>query len=237
MKHRFVDIHHHLAYGVDDGPKNFEQMQKMLDRAAKQNIGVIIATPHVTPGVRRFHIDEYHKAVDDAKDYCAEAGYDLEILEGCEILYTEQTPRLLRDGYVPTLNGTDFVLVEFSPDIKYKKLKEALDSILCQGFRPVVAHVERYNCLTRMPSRAEKIKATMDVRFQMNCSSVIKKKGFFVRLFVNRMLKKQLIDALGTDAHNVTTRVANMKAAWRTVRRKYGAAYARRLTNGSLLED
>ncbi len=237
MKHRFVDIHHHLAYGVDDGPKNFKQMQKMLRQAARENIGVIFATPHVTPGVRRFRLDEYHQALEDARDYCSETGLDIQILEGCEILYTDQTPRLLRDGYIPTMNETDFVLVEFSPDIKYKKLKEALDAILCQGYRPIVAHVERYMCLVHRPSRAEKIKDTMDVRFQMNCSSVIKRKGLFVNLFVNRMLKKQLIDALGTDSHNVTSRAANMKTAWKIVRKKYGSRYAERLTNGSLLEE
>ena len=77
----------------------------------------------------------------------------------------------------------------------------------------------------------------MDIRFQMNCSSVIKRKGFFSKLFVNRMLKKQYIDALGTDAHNVTTRMANMKTAWRIIRKKYGAGYADRLTDGSLLEE
>ena len=30
MKHNFMDVHHHLAYGIDDGPKDFRQMQKMI---------------------------------------------------------------------------------------------------------------------------------------------------------------------------------------------------------------
>ena len=44
-----MDIHHHLAYGVDDGPKSCKQMQKMLKYAEEEGIGAIVATPHATP--------------------------------------------------------------------------------------------------------------------------------------------------------------------------------------------
>lgn len=237
MKKRFVDIHHHLAYGVDDGPKSFKQMQKMLLRAADEGIGTIIATPHATPGVHRFHLDEYRRALAEARAYCIEEGLEIEILEGCEVLYTDQAPRLLGERQLPTLNGTDFVLVEFSPDIKYSKLRDALESLICEGFRPVIAHAERYDCLTKRPSRAEKLKAEMDVRIQVNCSSIINKKGWRVRHFVKGMLEKELVDALGTDAHNVTSRAANMKEAYAIVKKKYGGKYAKRLTSGSFLAE
>jgi len=237
MKHRFVDIHHHLAYGVDDGPDSCKQMQKMLKYAAEEDIGVIIATPHATPGVQRFLLDEYRQALADARAYCAGKGLEIEIKEGCEILYTDQTPRLLREGQILTLCETDFVLVEFSPDIKFTKLREALDRLLIEGYRPVVAHVERYACLTNHPSRAEKLRDELDVRFQMNCSSVIKSKGLMMRHFVNQMLEDRLIDALGTDAHNVSSRAANMKEAYKIIKKEYSARYAKLLTNGSIFEE
>ena len=237
MKHRFVDIHHHLAYGVDDGPKSLEQMQKMLRNAAEEGIGTIIATPHATPGVYQFKLDEYRQALAEARAYCIEEGLEIEILEGCEVLYTDQTPRLLGENQLPTLNGTDFVLVEFSPDIKYSKMCEALERLLCEGFRPVIAHVERYDCLLNHPSRVEKLKEEQDILFQMNCSSVIHKKSWRVRHFVKRMLEDELIDALGTDAHNVHSRAANMKEAYKIVKKKYSGKYAKQLTDGSLFED
>lgn len=237
MKHRFVDIHHHLAYGIDDGPKSLKQMQKMLRHAASEGIGTIIATPHATPGVHRFRYDEYRRALAEARACCIEEGFEIEILEGCEVLYTDQAPRLLGERQLPTLNGTDFVLVEFSPDVKFAKLYEALESLICEGFRPVVAHVERYECLINRPSRAEKLKQELDVRLQVNCSTIIHKKGWRVRHFVKKMLEKELIDALGTDAHNVASRAANMKEAYGIVKKKYGGKYARRLTNGRFLAE
>lgn len=237
MKHRFTDIHHHLAFGVDDGPKSRKQMQKMLKYAEEEGIGAIVATPHATPGVERFPLEEYRQALADARAYCAEKGLEIKLYEGCEILYTDQTPRILREGQLPTMRGSDFVLVEFSPDIKFSKLREALDKLLMEGYRPIIAHCERYSCLTKHPSRVEKLKDELEVRFQINCSSIIKNKGLMLRRFVKHMLKDQLADALGTDAHNVSSRAANMKEAYKIVKRKYGGKYARRLTDGSVFED
>lgn len=235
MKDRFMDVHCHVLYGMDDGAKSRKMMYAMLRRAASEGITRIVATPHVTPGVHRFDREQYAQAIQEAVEYCRVEGLGISIYEGCEVLYTRQASRLLGEGKIPTLAGTERVLVEFSPDIRYEELCDALDDLQHNGFLPVIAHVERYRCLVVRPSRAEKIKQQMNIYFQMNCNTLLVKKGFFERRFVKRMLKKQLIDALGTDAHNTTSRKAQMQAAWRAVKREYGASYATRLTNGSLL--
>ena len=69
---------------------------------------------------------------------------ELRILLGAEILYTDMTCRLLAEGRVPTLAGTEYVLVEFMPGVRYDALYKALEGILRAGYLPVVAHVERY---------------------------------------------------------------------------------------------
>lgn len=235
MKKKFTDIHHHILYGIDDGPSTPEKMYAMIDRAAAQGIHRIVATPHVTPGVKRFDEKQYHIALDAARNYVREKEYDLRFYEGAEILYTEQTCAFLQEGRTPTMAGTDFVLVEFSPDIEYKKLERALKKLLRAGYRPIVAHVERYRCLAVRPSRAIALKDELDVAFQMNCSSVLDKRGFFERRFVERMLDEEMIDFIATDAHNATSRPVRMKAAWRKLKELYGASYARGLTDGGML--
>lgn len=237
MTPRFVDIHHHLAYGVDDGPSNRKAMYRMLERAAKEGICTTIATSHATPGVQRFDLKAYRSALKDARAYCRSRGLDLTILEGCEILYTNQAVRMLQEGAIPTLAGTDFVLVEFSPDVKYARLREALQRLASGGYRPVVAHVERYDCITAWPWRVAKLKEEMEVFFQINCSSVTEKKGLRVRFFVKWMLKNRMVDALGTDAHNTSFRPANMKKAWRTVRDLCGKKTARALTTAAFMGE
>ena len=235
MKSRFMDIHHHLLYGMDDGPKDCRKMYAMLRRAASQGISRIVATPHITPGVYHFDRSQYDLALREAADYCSRMGLNIALYEGAEILYTGQTCRLLREGKVPTLAGTDRVLVEFSPDVRFEELHEALDHLLCSGYLPVVAHVERYRCLVMHPARAERLKREMTVYFQVNCGAILDDRGFFERRFINRLMRKHLIDAVATDAHNTSSRSARMYDAWRELKFEYGASYARRLTDGSLL--
>ena len=237
MAKRFTDIHHHLLYGIDDGPESSRKMYAMLRRAEEQGVNRIVATPHVTPGVKRFNRKQYDKALQDARDYCARKGFDIEIFEGAEILYTDQSCRHLQEDRVPTLAGTDRVLVEFSPDVRFERMREALRRLASGGFSPVVAHVERYQCLVRWPARAERLKDEINIYYQVNCSTIIRCKGFFVRRFMRRMLDYELIDAVASDAHNTTSRPLQMRKAWSILRRDYGSEYARQLTDGSLLFD
>lgn len=237
MKKKFTDIHHHILYGIDDGAATPQKMYEMLEKAAEDNIGRIVATPHVTPGVKRFDRDQFDRALRDARRYCDENGLDIELHEGCEILYTSQTPSFLLDGRIPTMADTDYVLVEFSPDVRFERFKEALDSLLGCGFLPIIAHVERYSCLAQHPARAEKIKEEMDVCFQVNCSSIIgnKKSSMGSHRFVEKLLDWDLIDALGTDAHSPNLRTVHMREAWQKLRKEFGVSYANELTDGHLL--
>jgi len=211
-------------------------MHETLHKAAEDNIGRIIATPHVTPGVKRFDREQYRRAMDDARAYCRENGLGIELYEGAEILYSSQTCDFLLDGRVPTMAGTDYVLVEFSPDVRYDRLVEALDDLQRSGFMPIIAHVERYACLAQHPARAEKIHEEMDVCFQVNCSSIIgERRGMGNLRFVEKLLDLDLIDAIGTDAHGANHRSVHMRQAWQKLKKEFGVDYANELTDGHLL--
>ena len=237
MRTGFKDIHHHLLYGLDDGPKNRAGMYRMLHKAAAEGITEIVVTPHVTPGVHLFDRKQYEKAFDLAEAYCEESGLDIKLHKGAEILYTDQTCRLLVEGKIPTMADTDCVLVEFSPDIRFDKLQEALRRLSSNGYRPIIAHIERYRCLTVWPSRAEGLKKEMDLFFQVNCSTVIEQSGFWERRFLKRMMKQRLIDAVATDAHGTKSRAAKMKKAYRVLQRQYGEEYAQLLLSGWILGE
>lgn len=235
MKHKFTDIHHHILYGMDDGAASPQIMQQMLRNAAEDNIGRIVATPHVTPGVCRFNREQYQRALVDARSYCDGEGLEIEIYEGAEILYSTSTCDFLLDGRVPTMAETDHVLVEFSPDVRYDSMRDALENLLCYGFIPIIAHVERYACLTHFPSRAEKMKEELDVCFQVNCTSILSNKGMGNHKFAEKLLDWDLVDALGTDAHSPHTRSVHMLEAWKKLKKDFGAAYANELTDGHVL--
>lgn len=238
MMRGFTDIHHHLLYGVDDGAQSLQMSLKMAQRAYRGGTRTIIATPHVTPGVEQIDEQKFHKRLDEIHAACRQAGMDLRLLLGAEILYTDMTCRLLSEGRVPTLAGTEYVLVEFMPGVRYDALYKALEGILRAGFLPVVAHVERYACLASSPRRAAMLKDELEgVLFQMNSSTILGGRGFFSDLHTRRLLEESLIDIVASDAHNLRERPTRLHEAYQKLREDYDDIYAANLTGMSRNEE
>ena len=114
-----IDMHHHLIYGIDDGAKSFEGTEKMIEDAVKNQISVIVATPHITPGQEPFPYETFKARLEETRRYLKERGIPLKLYAGAEILYTPNTCYMLMDGKVPTMAGTQYVLVEFSRTIRF----------------------------------------------------------------------------------------------------------------------
>ena len=57
------------------------------------------------------------------------------------------------------------------------------------------------------------------------------------RIFKTEMLEDQMIDAVATDAHNVTSRRARMAEAYDILEKNWGKSYADQLTNGGVLRN
>ena len=77
----------------------------------------------------------------------------------------------LKGGRVPTMAGTDYVLVEFMPDEEWNYVRNGIDRLLCAGYRPVLAHAERCGCLAGRLSRAEEL-TELGCFLQVNSQSV-----------------------------------------------------------------
>ena len=227
----FVDIHHHLIYGVDDGARSLEHMQKMIQKAADEGVSDIVCTTHVTPGHGPFPSEKYLEHMEDGKAFIAKAGLNMRLHTGCEILYTESTARLLKEGQIPTLAYSDTVLVEFTPDMSFRQLAEAATSIGMAGFNVLFAHVERYDVLRNLKYVRE-LRDDYGVYMQMNANTVTTKKGFFTERWVRHMLEDGYIDCIGTDAHNTSFRPCNMRACYDMLNGRFGQEAADDLCGG-----
>lgn len=236
MKQIFVDIHHHLLYGMDDGPKQSKGMTDMLDAAYEDGVRLIIATPHATPGVVPFDMNYYAKVLAQTNEYCAEKGYDLRICGGAEIMYTAAAMRLVRDKKIPSLAGTRFLLVEWPNHTSVSNVKEAVRNMSNAGYIPVIAHVERLKCFHRHMDELHQLKNCFCVRMQLNAESVLSKGGLFSRNVVPRLLKSQLIDYVASDAHDVQIRKMQIREAYLELCSSYGKEYADALTYENPME-
>lgn len=222
----FVDIHHHIVFDWDDGPATFAQSCKMLDAAQQDGIRHLIATSHAEPGRVAFETDLYYDKIDALNQWCRQNGRAITVYPGAEILYTDAALRFLQGGAIPTLAGRHYVLVEFMPDVTYDRLFNAVRTLANGGYIPVLAHMERYMCLVKDYKRIAEMKALLDIRVQINCSTIIQAKRFATRRFVRTVLQEGLLDFVATDAHNLTTRPVCMRKCYEVLRQQVGDTYA-----------
>ena len=223
----FRDIHGHFIYGVDDGAQTREDMLAMLEAAHADGVTRMFATSHVTPGVERFHQDRYDRHLLEAQRYCEEKGYDMTLYRGAEILYTPLLKQPALEHELPTMGDTETILIEFVPSTPFSELVEALDLVTHCGYNPVLAHIERYECMYH--GNAYRVKDDFDVRFQVNCSTVIERRGFLRRREIQGWFDDKLIDFVASDAHNCSSRRTRMREAYAALRADYNPRYAAKL--------
>ena len=220
---RFADLHNHSLFGVDDGPKKPRQMFDMVDAAWADGIGTICLTPHFHPGYFGDNRRRSRWAFDALGRYAAEKYPGLRLYLGNELRYSPECLDWLASGACRTLNGTDHVLVDFAESEPERHIVRGLEQLLSAGYRPVLAHAERYRSLSARQIRSL---SRDGVWIQVDVQSLFGVYGLGARLRCSGLLKQKLVDIAATDAHGMGRRDPILSRGYREAVRKYGEAYA-----------
>ncbi len=224
----YTDIHSHVIWGVDDGAETKKETFRMLKEAVADGIGTIICTPHVTPGVYEFPERTFQEHFRDAEAYIQQENLPLKLYQGAEILYTENTPRLLREGKVATMAGTNYALIEFSPTDKREHIFDALQKVAGCGMIPIIAHMERYPAIGKI-EQVEEMKNRFRAKVQINARTLTRKVPLLRRGFFDKLFREGLVDYIATDTHAMEGRGTCMMAGMKAVAEKYGEVTAKRI--------
>ena len=229
MISKMTDIHHHVLWGLDDGPADAESMHRMLHAAHRQGITRIYATPHASPGLAPFDRALYDERLQEAQEYCRKNELDIELLSGAEVAWTYQTVEALRRGALPTLGGSEYALIELWEDVSWSEVRSAAEQLLRAGVVPVFAHVERYRCFRWLPGKAIALRQELGIGYQVNATTLLYPRKLSTRYFIMRMLRAKAIDAVASDAHGFPGRPLRMRRAYKALKERCGAEYAKKL--------
>ena len=224
----YTDIHSHVIWGVDDGAETKEDTYRLLREAVEDGIDRIICTPHVTPGVYEFPMERFLENFYEATEFTRKEGLPLQLFYGAELLWTEMTPRLLRERQVPTMAGTNHAMIEFSPTDTQDKIFDALQKVARAGIIPIIAHMERYPAI-RDIEQVQEMKSRFRAMVQINARSLTRKMPFFRRSFFDGIFKEGLVDFVATDTHAMPGRETCMRAGMTALKEKYGEVAERRI--------
>ena len=120
------------------------------------------------------------------------------------------------------------VLTEFSENSEVSYIRERIYALLSNGYKPVIAHIERYEA-TRLDLNFVEELDDMGACMQINADSIIGKEGFFIKRFCIKLMKYDLVQFVGSDCHNMYDRISRVGEAYSYVKKKMGETYANNL--------
>ena len=228
-----IDIHSHIVFEVDDGPKTIEDSRALLEESYRQGVRTIISTSHRRKGMFETPESKIEENFKQVQELAKEIADDLTILYGAEIYYTSDILDKLEQGKIPRLADSQYALIEFSMITPYKEIHTALSNVLRLGVTPVVAHIERYHCLENDEKKVRDL-INMGCYTQINSSSVLKPKLFgdtykFMKKRAQFFLEKDLVHFVASDMHNLDPRPPYMQEAYQIISKKYGESHAEQL--------
>lgn len=201
-KRNMIDIHAHLIPGVDDGAQDETMALTMLLNAVDQGITGVFLTPHSSA----FDGDPERTwcRFESLAGKAAQFFPGLEIYAGCEVYCDEfsqdVTLERLRTGVYPAMNGTKFVLMEFSQWVTPESALRCVQAVAAEGWKPIIAHMERYGNLRENGKLVDQFRA-MGALIQINAYSLAEESNDAILEFARKLVRERKADFLGTDCH------------------------------------
>ena len=197
-----VDIHCHILPGIDDGSEDWETTTRMCRMAARDGITHIVATPHCDG---HYEYDRAH-FTDMLATLSEVSGGQLAFTIGCDFHLSPHNIESAMDDPRPfAIGDTQYMMVEFDHHGIPSNAGELLQTLLSRGMVPIITHPERNAYLM-------KNMATVQQFIEMGCLSQVTASAFTgfwgpkSQKAAEKLLRKNAIHIVATDAHDLSLR-------------------------------
>lgn len=199
-----IDLHCHILPQLDDGSRNLKESLEMARLAVESGVTAVAATPHCVNGGAR----EIRDRVILLREALEEAEIPLRLYMGMELYGTADTAYLLSSGKLLTLNGSKYPLIEFSFRGTGAQETDILKDVIRAGFRPIVAHPERYAFVREQPQIINYWKE-LGCLFQVNRGSLLGRFGGGARDMGMELVRRGFASVVASDGHS-----SQMRTPW-----------------------
>lgn len=195
-----TDIHSHLLPGIDDGSQSLEQSLHLIRSFQEAGFNKLITTPHIISDTYRNTPEIISSKLSALRVFLTKQNCDIKIEAAAEY-YLD--PWLLHE--VESKNklltfGDNYFLFEMNYLTEPYQLNDFLFKVTMQGYKPVLAHPERYQFMT--VDKAEELH-NRGVLLQINLLSLIGVYSKPVQSIAEQLISNRLVDFLGSDCHNI----------------------------------
>lgn len=224
----YYDTHCHILPEVDDGAIDIGMAQEMLRQEYADGVSVVFVTPHYRVGMFEPSREKVFQQFELLKEYARQSFPGLELHLGCEFHANMDMVMTLTKETGYSMGTSRCVLIEFSHIHDFSYIRERCYSLLRHGYLPIIAHAERYPVLNCNIERLNSLR-NMGVFIQINARSILGKNGFFLKRFCRKLMNHDLIDIIGSDAHDLSDRKPLIGPCARYIQRKMGNDYMEKI--------
>ncbi len=224
MKH-FFDTKNHLLYGIENLSACADDENTaicMAYEAYQRGCRFIMATPSDdaflnaqeasdAKGIVPWLWNRYESLRSKIHRYMP----DMELGLGCEIACSRNTMDdilwHLKNGHLPALNGSNYVLVSFADNVSLEDLWFCLDKLDQANYSPVLSHAQSLQVLTNNIHEIRCLKgdASRGTNYHFRCLIQLDTLSLHfsehTRDWAREMIRCGVVDLLGTNARNTST--------------------------------
>lgn len=212
-----ADIHSHLVPDVDDGARDLDDTLYAVEAMTRVGIRKILTTPHLDgslthdPALLEERLGEVDEAFGAAVEAVGERFPEVDFRRGHEVML--DVPEVDFSDPRTRLAGTKFVLVEWPRLHIPPGTVAVIERIVADGYRPIIAHPERYVGMDRGLMEAARWREA-GAYLQVNYGSLVGRYGGEARRTAEGLLRRGWVDYLASDFHPRPDRPLYKEEAW-----------------------
>lgn len=195
-----TDFHSHLIPAVDDGSPDIETSIRYIKDMVALGFTKIITTPHIMSDFYPNTSDKLREGFALLKNQLEKEKIKVELEVAAEYFLDEHFEKLLEQNDILTF-GDNHVLIEMSFIEPNRNFHQIVFNLISKGYRPILAHPERYPYFVGSLDKLEEIK-DMGCKLQVNLLSLTNYYGKAVNKLALQLFAKKMVDFVGTDLHH-----------------------------------
>ncbi len=197
-----VDMHSHLLFGIDDGAKSIEDSIQLIQHLHAFGYQKFITTPHIYQDIYPNTPNTILPKLQLVREELIKQQIPVEIHAAAEYFCDEKFEQYIEEKSLLTLGNTPFILFEISFDQENANLGRAIFNLHLNGYKPILAHPERYDYWHHDFSNYERM-IDKDVLLQINMNSLTGQYGAMTKHIAERLIDMNMVSFIGTDCHHL----------------------------------
>ena len=195
------DMHSHLIPGIDDGAQDMDQTIAMLAKFESLGYKKVVTTPHIMTDSFPNNPEIILSGLEKVRNEIKKVGIEIEIEAAAEYYFDETLMPKIKNKELLTF-GDNYVLVEFAFHSPPQFLDQLFFELKTHGYRPVIAHFERYLYYLGKIDKAVKWRSE-GINIQINLNSLFGQYGPEVQKQAEKLIDEGQFDFVGTDCHRI----------------------------------